>query len=494
MNNLFFRWNADETGIVITDREIYVATSRKQIRTQMPDIEHVTAMLTTNAAGSLAPTLLLFPDSVRRQVSTSILSQEEQKNVVLSRKESAYMDSSIFSEWLIIFLKHLSKKSSSPNLLIVDGHKSRINVNTLITAATHNLHLICLPSNLTHLLQPNDAYFNATFKAELKKVINEKAEGEVKVTYAILTLSIAASLKLPSISKSIVSSYRKTGIWLVDQSKVHNLVALERPKEGKSEVVEEVVRIVEEKREIRKRKKEIVEELEREVVKRRNTRKGFFSTSHSQVLTSSDSISLIRLDNDYHSAMLMSIENLKEWVKKQPEYTNDCLTNLKTGRQKTRKDINQMIFSWFSQRHQTLDKSISTWMEKEWVTLPPTSELLSQTTQEVNSEKNDQSTLEGERIFLNENVISVEISSPIQSPLLRTNSFSSPQTFVPAILSPKSLGMTLNGNSSQNPEIEKNGLSSESLSTLPSLIHKNSSPDVFISHFLSGFHKDTQKS
>jgi len=234
--------------------DIHVASSQKQIQEDIGNINHVTAMIVSNASGGLGKLYLLYPDSVAKQVPTSCLSEEDQKNVLISQKENAFMDKLLFADWLLFFCQYLGELQNGPHLLIVDGHISRLNSSTLATAAAHNLHIICLPSHLTHLLQPNDAHLNSTFKREFKKMIREKTQGSISLTYALLTLYIVETLKLPCIKKSIVTSFRITGVWPVDVHRVQKLLRRENLAEESSSIVEEVLDIIEVRTSIREKK------------------------------------------------------------------------------------------------------------------------------------------------------------------------------------------------------------------------------------------------
>jgi len=108
-------------------------------------------MLLTNAKGEQGMKYILYPGSVANMDPTSALSPDDRTDLVTSSKTDAYMDQ---------------------NLLILDGHNSRLNVNTLVTAAMNNVEILCLPSHLTHLLQPNDANYNHRFKVELVDCVN----------------------------------------------------------------------------------------------------------------------------------------------------------------------------------------------------------------------------------------------------------------------------------------------------------------------------------
>ena len=49
-----------------------------------------------------------------------------------------------------------SEGNLHPRCLIVDGHSSHVEWRVVKYALAHNIHMICLPSKSTHLLQPLD--------------------------------------------------------------------------------------------------------------------------------------------------------------------------------------------------------------------------------------------------------------------------------------------------------------------------------------------------
>ena len=62
-------------------------------------------------------------------------------------------------EWLCHFDKHTRNRQSGnsrPRLLILDGHRSHINLEFSQYAIDNNIELLCFPSHTTHLLQPLD--------------------------------------------------------------------------------------------------------------------------------------------------------------------------------------------------------------------------------------------------------------------------------------------------------------------------------------------------
>ena len=104
-------WNADEVGIKIVDTKLRMATSRVNIRLQFKDLDHMTAMITSNASGLLAPTLLIYPPSTKNDGITAGFSG---KNVLGAIQENAYMDTDIFRNWLYHFTAKAKGLYSNP--------------------------------------------------------------------------------------------------------------------------------------------------------------------------------------------------------------------------------------------------------------------------------------------------------------------------------------------------------------------------------------------
>ena len=65
-------WNADEVGVKITEADVRIATSRKNVRIDIGDVDHVSLILATNAAGEQASPYFLFPSGVP-SIPTSVI-------------------------------------------------------------------------------------------------------------------------------------------------------------------------------------------------------------------------------------------------------------------------------------------------------------------------------------------------------------------------------------------------------------------------------------
>ncbi len=123
------------------------------------------------------------------------------------------MTKATIAAWLQAFLSATKPTADSPILLILDNHTSRFDVEFLEEALKNHVHVLLLPPNLTHLLQPADVGVFSSLKARINTACQEftVAGGSIeKLTVA----RIAFPEWLGCVSKeNILSGFRKTGIW-----------------------------------------------------------------------------------------------------------------------------------------------------------------------------------------------------------------------------------------------------------------------------------------
>ena len=122
-------------------------------------------------------------------------------------------------EWMDHFIRKLESQEilsqKKRHLLILDGHKSHINLDILLKAKEHGIDMISLPSHTSHELQPFDkACFRPSFKMAfrayrdvwLNKNSGNKCRKEDLAHWASLALKKALT------RKNIQSGFRATGI------------------------------------------------------------------------------------------------------------------------------------------------------------------------------------------------------------------------------------------------------------------------------------------
>lgn len=102
-----------------------------------------------------------------------------------------------------------------PVLLIQDGHMSHMSIEAIEFAKDNNIHILCLPSYATHLLQPLDAGVLKSFKANFSKACSTYiAQHPVRViTAEVLSAMVAAAWSLSLTPVNIMSGFRKCGLF-----------------------------------------------------------------------------------------------------------------------------------------------------------------------------------------------------------------------------------------------------------------------------------------
>ena len=101
------------------------------------------------------------------------------KRITLALKEGAYPGTSFncsdngwitkkhYIEWFDFFLKTIPP--TKPVLLIEDGHSSHVSIEVIKLVRKNNVHLLCLPSHTTHLLQALDVGIFKSLKSYYNK-------------------------------------------------------------------------------------------------------------------------------------------------------------------------------------------------------------------------------------------------------------------------------------------------------------------------------------
>ena len=138
--------------------------------TTLSDDGSVTATLLfcVSAAGEKMPPFYLFQG---KYVVDGLL-QGAPPDSLIGVSENGWMDSDHFFAWLTRFVAHIDKtRKDARALLVVDGHRSRIQLVAAEYAKQHNVDLLIFPSHTTHLLQPLDVACFKPFKDRYRQEI-----------------------------------------------------------------------------------------------------------------------------------------------------------------------------------------------------------------------------------------------------------------------------------------------------------------------------------
>ena len=127
--------------------------------------EFCSVLETVSANGQVIPPFIVWQGKTHRQSYYSESGVKVEATFAVS--ESGYMDDELglqyIKEHFDPYTRNACKSEypdkvgdSPPRCLIVDGHSSHIAWRVVQYALDHNIHMICLPSKSTHLLQPLD--------------------------------------------------------------------------------------------------------------------------------------------------------------------------------------------------------------------------------------------------------------------------------------------------------------------------------------------------
>lgn len=264
---------------------------------------------------------------------------------------------------------------SLPNLLIVDGHSSRLNVETLMTAALNNVFILCLPSHLTHLLQPNDSGLNKLFKKELYKRFGQACAYGIEQTFIQLTFHVLSALAHDNIPSAIKNSFRHCGIWPIDSGRIVHLLAKEAVNPSLCSVPEVTlsVLLLEERRKEGDKLREEAAEREKAATKlgKRNRRR-FFSSSHAKVLTSPREMAYLRLDSTWKKVKEMKAPALHAYLLTYPDiYKEEMIYSLPAAKRfRPVKELQHMVFQSLQSQHGELEQQYYRWIRANNVLLP----------------------------------------------------------------------------------------------------------------------------
>ena len=121
----------------------------------------VSVLETVNAAGKVIPPFIVWTGRVHTE-SYYLNGKFEGYNATFAVSNSGYMDNELGIGYMQKhFEPHSRRMTVDKNgkevvrtrLLIVDGHSSHMNYHMLSWALEKDIHVICLPSKSTHILQ-----------------------------------------------------------------------------------------------------------------------------------------------------------------------------------------------------------------------------------------------------------------------------------------------------------------------------------------------------
>ena len=149
-------FNCDESGFELDAINKIVAAARgaKHVpRISKGQHEKITVMACSSAAGNSLPPMFIYK-SLSGRLPNGVKEGAPEGTLFVAQK-SGWIDKDLYLQWFKeLFLRPIP--SERPVLLIMDGHKSHVTEDLILTAAENKILVFCLPAHASHLLQPLD--------------------------------------------------------------------------------------------------------------------------------------------------------------------------------------------------------------------------------------------------------------------------------------------------------------------------------------------------
>ena len=222
-------FNMDETGFPLDPRPIktiHKRGERNPYSVSSGSKSQVTVVACVSASGQSIPPFIVW----KRKTMTLELAFGELPGSRYGFSENGWMQSNLFNSWFRKqFISHAP--ASRPLILLLDGHSSHLNPDTIKFAAEKGVILFALPPNTTHLTQPLDKGVFGPFKSHWKRVCHDfqiSHPGQVVNEYNFVSLLSKAWLESMT-TANIIAGFQTTGIFPLDRD------AIMLPGESRSE-------------------------------------------------------------------------------------------------------------------------------------------------------------------------------------------------------------------------------------------------------------------
>lgn len=217
-----FIYNMDETMLEVGTGHMKVISTKDAPRAYViapPNSEHITLALCITAAGDYVKPLCILPLKELPR-----LHPHTESFFYLSGQENGSITKQLFENWAVgAFLPHLNEareitgKKDGWALLLVDGHKSRDHMPTILTMDAHKVVILVLPAHSSTVLQPLDLTCNHEVKRLLATYFTiRKGEGREEMRLRLLETA-AGVLEMALASLVIKNGFSRAGIWPFSQ-------------------------------------------------------------------------------------------------------------------------------------------------------------------------------------------------------------------------------------------------------------------------------------
>ena len=213
-------FNVDEVGISVVHKpgKVITEVGRKNVWsiTSSEKGRNHTILCCVSASGFALPPFMIYP----RKRMNEKLKSGALPGTCFHCSDNGWITQDLYIRWFEFFLANIPP--ARPVLLIEDGHSSHISIEVIEMAHANDIHLLCLPSHTTHILQPLDVGVFKSFKSHYYKECRRflaAHPGRVITTEVIASL-VAKAWPLAISPKNIMSGFRKSGAFPLNPGEV----------------------------------------------------------------------------------------------------------------------------------------------------------------------------------------------------------------------------------------------------------------------------------
>ena len=102
--------------------------------------------------------------------------------IIFYAQPSGWITKEGFLKWMHSFAEKVNPSKNNPVLLIVDGHATHKNLNVILFAMSHHIHMLSLPPHTMHrlhsldrvIMKPFKNPYNEAYSAWMRKYTNIK--------------------------------------------------------------------------------------------------------------------------------------------------------------------------------------------------------------------------------------------------------------------------------------------------------------------------------
>ena len=182
--------------------------------------ENISVLVTGNAAGELAPSFILFSGKSLPKNAAEMAPEE----FAFGYSDNGWMTAKTFYEYMVnIFEPWLTKKQiKRPVVFYLDGHSSHLTLHLSKFCSEHEIVLVALHPNATHIIQPLDVSFFRSFKAEWQKMNKRICDSSSSIgikKYQFAPI-LKRTLDAMDTKKLLINGFKKCGLCPFDVSAI----------------------------------------------------------------------------------------------------------------------------------------------------------------------------------------------------------------------------------------------------------------------------------